>query len=198
MKLSEQKRLSIMRAAERLFCRHGLEQTSMDEVAGDAKVSKRTVYNHFSTKEELFHSILVQMQDSLSDTLEVLFDPQQDIESQLLTIAEQEAQLLNSEDFLRLARVAFLHMLQKPELVKQFNTAKFGCMSYLGHFLDKAVAAKVLDVEDIDLAAKQFVSQIKYFIFFPRLYGVDVPDADQQRYVLQQTVALFLARYQVR
>ncbi|MFC3853205.1 TetR/AcrR family transcriptional regulator [Salinispirillum marinum] len=198
MKLSDQKRMSILRAAERLFCRHGLEQTSMDQVADKANVSKRTVYNHFSTKEALFHAILVQMQASLSETPEVVFDPEQPIEAQLLDIAQQEALLLDSEDFLRLARVAFMHMLQRPELAQQFNTAKFGCMTYLSRFLGHAVAHGVLAIDDIDLAVKQFVSQIKSLIFYPRLYGLEVPDAQQQDYVLQQTVALFLARYQAR
>lgn len=198
MKLSDQKRMSILRAAERLFCRHGLEQTSMDQVADKANVSKRTVYNHFSTKEALFHAILVQMQASLSETPEVVFDPEQPIEAQLLNIAKQEALLLDSEDFLRLARVAFMHMLQRPELAQQFNAAKFGCMTYLSRFLGHAVAQGVLAIDDIDLAVKQFVSQIKSLIFYPRLYGLEVPDAQQHDYVLQQTVALFLARYQAR
>lgn len=196
MKLSEQKRLSILGAAERLFCRHGVEQTSMDQVAHLAKVSKRTVYNHFATKDALFHEILSEMQETLSGVQEISFDPQLDIASQLRIISEQEARFLSSEEFLRLARVAFMHMLQRPELAIHLNSRQFGCMAYLDRFLQDAVAAGALDIQDIDLAAQQFVSQLKAFIFYPLLYGKDAPDTARQRYVIQQTIDLFLARYQ--
>ncbi|TGG91706.1 TetR family transcriptional regulator [Natronospirillum operosum] len=198
MKLSEQKRLSILRAAERLFCRHGVEKTSMDQVADQARVSKRTVYNHFDTKETLFHTILQQMQQPLAEEQEVVFDPQQDIEVQLRSIAEQEARLLSSEQVLSLARVAFMHMLQRPELAQQFNSGKLGCMVYLDRFLQQAVAAGVLDIEDIDLAARQFVALLKSFIFYPQLYGLEAPDMARQQYVIQQSVDMFLARYRAR
>ena len=58
MKLSEQKRLHILDAAETLFYEQGVEHTSMDQIALKAQVSKRTVYNHFDTKEALFDAIV--------------------------------------------------------------------------------------------------------------------------------------------
>lgn len=195
MKLSEQKRLSILRAAKRLFCRHGVEQTSMDQVAEQARVSKRTVYNHFDTKETLFHTIVQQMQQPLDEEQEVVFDPQLEIEVQLRSIAEQESRLLTSEQVLSLARVALMHMLQRPELAQKFNSGTFGCMAYLHRFLQQAVSADVLDIEDIDLAARQFVALLKSFIFYPLLYGLETPDSARQQYLIQQTVDLFLARY---
>lgn len=58
MKLSEQKRVHILDAAEQLFFENGVANTSMDEVAKTAAVSKRTVYNHFETKDALFTPLL--------------------------------------------------------------------------------------------------------------------------------------------
>ncbi|WP_394146871.1 TetR/AcrR family transcriptional regulator [Shewanella atlantica] len=51
---SEQKRVQILEAAIELFCGHGFPNTSMDEVAKKAGVSKQTVYSHFGCKDELF------------------------------------------------------------------------------------------------------------------------------------------------
>ena len=51
---SEQKRLQILEAAMELFCGQGFPNTSMDEVAKLAGVSKQTVYSHFGSKDELF------------------------------------------------------------------------------------------------------------------------------------------------
>jgi len=51
---SEQKRAQILEAAIELFCGHGFPNTSMDEVARKAGVSKQTVYSHFGCKDGLF------------------------------------------------------------------------------------------------------------------------------------------------
>ncbi len=51
--LSDKKRYYIVKAASELFLNKGYGSVSMDEIAGRAKVSKRTVYNHFSAKEVL-------------------------------------------------------------------------------------------------------------------------------------------------
>ncbi|WP_102796122.1 TetR/AcrR family transcriptional regulator [Bowmanella denitrificans] len=197
MKLSDQKRLDILQAAEQLFYQQGLEQTSMDQVAQLANVSKRTVYNHFDTKDALFQAILDRMREQLGSTAAVQFDANQAIQPQLLHIAQQEAQLLISDTFLRTARVAFLHMLKQPELAKRFSGSKVGCMSFLETFLQQAVQANALKIDDVELAAKQFVMQLKSFLFYPRLYGFDEPDARQQQHIIEETVSMFLARYQV-
>jgi AcrR family transcriptional regulator len=55
---SERKRDEIRRAALGLFTRDGYERTSVDAIAAEAGVSKRTVYNHFGDKENLFLSVV--------------------------------------------------------------------------------------------------------------------------------------------
>ena len=54
MSRSEQKREQILLAAKELFCEQGFPNTSMDEVAKLAGVSKQTVYSHFGCKDDLF------------------------------------------------------------------------------------------------------------------------------------------------
>src|ERR1700761_6988850 len=56
--VSERKRDEIQRAALTLFTRDGYERTSVDAIAAEAGVSKRTVYNHFGDKENLFLSVV--------------------------------------------------------------------------------------------------------------------------------------------
>ena len=56
--VSERKREEIQRAALTLFTRDGYERTSVDAIAAEAGVSKRTVYNHFGDKENLFLAVV--------------------------------------------------------------------------------------------------------------------------------------------
>lgn len=41
-----------------LFSTQGVENTTMEEVAAAARVSKVTIYNHFHSKDELLHEVL--------------------------------------------------------------------------------------------------------------------------------------------
>jgi TetR/AcrR family transcriptional regulator, mexJK operon transcriptional repressor len=55
---SERKREAIARAALTLFASDGYERTSVDAIAAEAGVSKRTVYSHYGDKETLFLSVV--------------------------------------------------------------------------------------------------------------------------------------------
>lgn len=55
---SQDSRDEILKAAIRLFASRGFHETSMSEVAREAKVSKALIFWHFKTKEELFLAVL--------------------------------------------------------------------------------------------------------------------------------------------
>lgn len=50
----------IISAAEKLFYERGFEQTSMDDVAAQAEFTKRTVYQYFSSKQELYYAVVLR------------------------------------------------------------------------------------------------------------------------------------------
>lgn len=51
---------AIISAAERLFYSRGFEQTSMDDIAAAAEFTKRTVYQYFSGKQELYYAVVLR------------------------------------------------------------------------------------------------------------------------------------------
>ncbi|MGI9479879.1 MAG: TetR/AcrR family transcriptional regulator [Hyphomicrobiaceae bacterium] len=55
---AQQTRKRILDAAYKLFRRRGFARVSMDDIANDAKLTKRTVYNHFESKDELLTEVL--------------------------------------------------------------------------------------------------------------------------------------------
>ena len=55
---TSQKRQIILDGAVKVFTEYGFEASSMDKIAETAGVSKRTVYNHFQSKESLFQTIV--------------------------------------------------------------------------------------------------------------------------------------------
>ncbi|GAA0562371.1 TetR/AcrR family transcriptional regulator [Rheinheimera aquimaris] len=195
MKLSDQKRLQILDAAEELFHSFGVEHTSMDQLALQAQVSKRTVYNHFATKEQLFQAILQRMSDKLRQGGEVQFNPALPIAEQLRRIAADEVALLSSEALLRVAKIAIVQMMKQPELAQTMNDNALGCKRYLADFLQQACQANVLTIADTVFASQQFVYQLKSFVFYPALFGLHQASAPELQHIIDETVAMFLARY---
>jgi AcrR family transcriptional regulator len=58
VKVSERKHEAIARSALTLFASDGYERTTVDAIAAEAGVSKRTVYSHYGDKENLFLSVV--------------------------------------------------------------------------------------------------------------------------------------------
>jgi AcrR family transcriptional regulator len=54
----------ILAATEKLFYREGIHATGVDRVADEAQVSKRTLYRHFPSKNDLVEEYLRQIHDT--------------------------------------------------------------------------------------------------------------------------------------
>jgi len=50
----------ILTAAEKIFCQKGYEDSSMDEIAKEAQFTKRTVYQYFENKDDLYFAIVLK------------------------------------------------------------------------------------------------------------------------------------------
>ena len=69
-RLTDRKRDAIVQAAIVEFRANGFVATSVDKVAARAEVSKRTLYNHFPSKDELFAAILHILWESSASALQ--------------------------------------------------------------------------------------------------------------------------------
>jgi len=50
----------IISAAEKIFIHTGFEKASMDEIASEAQFTRKTVYQHFINKEDLYIAVVVR------------------------------------------------------------------------------------------------------------------------------------------
>lgn len=72
--LRPEKRAAIARAALTVFVREGYARASVDVIAAEAGVSKRTVYNHYSDKESLFLSVIEETNASMTEAFASVLD----------------------------------------------------------------------------------------------------------------------------
>ncbi len=70
----QRKHDAIAAAALVLFARDGYERTSVDAIAAEAGVSKRTVYSHYGDKESLFLLVLRETYSTMRERVGVIVD----------------------------------------------------------------------------------------------------------------------------
>jgi AcrR family transcriptional regulator len=65
----EAKRSAIVAAAEAVFSRQGFIRTRMADIADEAEVGKGTLYEYFSSKDELFFAVFDELHRATMETL---------------------------------------------------------------------------------------------------------------------------------
>lgn len=60
-----ERRASILKAAARAFARNGFTDTSLDDVAREAGVTKMILYRHFESKRHIYEALLEDMRNRL-------------------------------------------------------------------------------------------------------------------------------------
>src|SRR5690348_3041404 len=80
----------ILKAATELFTAQGINATGMDQLSTVADVSKRTLYAHFPSKDELVQAYLQALEDSDLPPLESPDGPALDPRAQLLAVFDWE------------------------------------------------------------------------------------------------------------
>lgn len=62
--------LKILEFCENYFMKYGFHKTTMDEIAKELRISKKTIYKHFSSKDELVRAVFVRIRNDLSGQVE--------------------------------------------------------------------------------------------------------------------------------
>nr|WP_315445649.1 TetR/AcrR family transcriptional regulator [uncultured Pseudomonas sp.] len=197
-RLTDRKREAIIQAAIAEFRANGFEITSMDKIAATAGVSKRTVYNHFPSKEELFAEILNQLWTRISAEQSVTYDPEQPLCDQLRQMLLAKVQMMADENFLTLARVAIAATIHSPERAQNMVERMGEREEALTVWIRAAQADGRLKPVDPQFAAHQVQGLLKTFGFWPQMsLGQPPLDAEMQNAVAESALEMFLARYQL-
>jgi TetR/AcrR family transcriptional regulator of autoinduction and epiphytic fitness len=194
LKLTDRKRQAIVDAAIGEFRSTGFESTSMDKIAASAGVSKRTVYNHFPSKDELFAQILHELWTSIASMPPPPYDPAQPLRAQLLDLLSKKMAGLQDGYFLDLARVAIAEAIHSPERAQEMVARLSVKEEAVTAWLRAAQADGKLTRADPVLASQMLQGNLKTFAFWPQVTLNQPPlDEKTQRQVVETTVEMFLA-----
>ncbi|MEC4727378.1 TetR/AcrR family transcriptional regulator [Shewanella sp. D64] len=193
---SELKRAAIIRAAMSEFQAKGFKATSMDDVAKCAEVSKRTVYNHFPSKEVLFSAITLEMMALLCTFEYFSFSNDISVEEQLRKLVDIEIEHLRSQAFIDMARVIIAEAVHSPELIqgamKEFSKQE----TPLNTWFQSAMDTGALNCKNTEIIVTQFVGVIKAFCFWPQMVqGAEFPSDEEIVRIKQTVVKMILKQY---
>jgi TetR/AcrR family transcriptional regulator, mexJK operon transcriptional repressor len=151
------KRAAIAGAALKLFVRDGYERTSVDAIAAEAGVSKRTVYSHYADKERLFLAVVEDTYDSLMEQVTTMADVQfgqaPDLRQGLLGFIGTVAHTMHSSpERNALVRLILTESPHFPALTDRWRRRRL-LTPVLVDGLRSAVADGTLDAPDLDQAA---------------------------------------------
>lgn len=195
-RLTDRKRSAILAAAAEQFRSHGYETASMDDIAALAGVSKRTVYNHFGSKEELFGETLMRMFESSAGQLELGYQPGRSLREQLVELMMLKMRTLADPEFIALARVAIGEAIHAPEralpILARLGEREEGVTTWIR----AAQADGKLKAGDPVFAATLLQGQVKTFAFWPQIAMGAAPlaPAEQER-VIDAAVSMFLSYF---
>lgn len=197
LRLTDRKREAIVMAAIAEFRDNGFEVTSMDRIAARAEVSKRTVYNHFPSKEELFAEMLQRLWASATAQPEAIYRPALPLRDQLRDLLDAKMKTLGDSNFIDLARVAIgatIHSRTRSG-VGQPSERAGGDVHGLGA---RCPAGRPPQGRRTRFAASQIHALLKAFAFWPQVtLNKPLLTPEEQVSVVESALDLFLCWYEV-
>lgn len=189
-----EKRPAILAGATEVFRTEGFDGASMDRVAEVAGVSKRTVYNHFGSKDALFKAVVQGLIDQMYELKKIPWDPEKGLEEQLVAFARAKTAAVDDPHLLALIRVALGVAIKRPEFAKEtMDNARRG-EEYLVEWLQQADAAGKLRVPNPLVAAQLFWAMVSGALFWPQIFNAVMAD-DLRAAAAEEVIETFLCRY---
>jgi TetR/AcrR family transcriptional regulator, regulator of autoinduction and epiphytic fitness len=185
---------AIVAAAERLFLERGFGSVSMDELAEAAGVARRTLYNQFASKEEIFREMLLRVSRQLEDAFPPGIETEGEVENVLRVIAGLILELHKNREYLGFLRMVVADSRQFPWIAEEFATVMDPLTERLTRYVAHLTSLGILECRNPVLAAHQFMGALNEFSLWPWMMGRDsvpVPAKD----VVDETIRMFLRHY---
>ena len=187
-------REAIVEAASRLFLERGFGSVSMDELAEAAGLARRTLYNQFASKEEIFREMLLRVSGHLEDAFPPGIETLGDVEQVLRLVARMIMDLHKRPEYLGFLRMVVADSRQFPWIAEEFATVMDPLTERLARYVAHLTAMGALKCPNPTLAAHQLMGALNEFSLWPWMVGREsLPiSADE---IIDETIGMFLKHY---
>ena len=170
----------ILKRAVKEFAERGYEGTTMDRIAGAAEVSKGTLYNYFSGKQEIFFSILHYGMDQILKMIDQTLEEERPIEEKVGILTThfleffQEGGEIHRILMVESERIMMAAHMNLGQMMREHISA---FISHLVKFMREGQEAGVFRKTDPELAAMIFMNIITADLKHTLVTGEKIPAA---------------------
>lgn len=171
---SQQRRREILLAGKSVFFREGYAAASMDKIAAVAGATKRTVYDHFGSKEALFAEVIAFGSRQFVELLPAAADLPAAPEAGLRAFLSRLGELVCRPDIVRFQRLIIAQAESHPDFSRiLYDTAFKGVERVLADYLAGAQAAGRVSLQDAATSARIAIDLALSGARIRALMGVD-------------------------
>ena len=191
------KRRQIVDGARQVFLARGFDAASMGDIAKAAGVSKGTLYVYFKDKDELFGAIVHGECAMQAEGVFEFDHDDHDVEAVLLRHGQAFVRNIGDPSRMSSLRTIIAVAERMPDLGRKvYETGPAVATAKLTAYLRAQVDARVLAIEDCEVAAAQFIETCHATMFKPMLFNFAPPPTPERiRHVVGIAVRTFLAAY---
>ena len=191
---TSRKRQMILEGAVKVFIGNGFDTSSMDRIAEVAGVSKRTIYNHFTSKESLFQAIVADFLKQRDEIKPIKYSKDLSLGEQLKKFAEAELYLINDPIRRGLSKLLTSVFLMDIDFGKDTRNWYEPHKAFI-QWLNSAKEDQKLSFQSPELAARIFYGMVEGCLTWSALFtdGESLKSADD---LLDEIVCTFLSRYE--
>lgn len=152
-------REKILKAAAKVFVRSGYA-SNLDMVANEAGVVRRTVYDQFKSKEELFRAVIQYLtEEQIYSRFKI--EEGGDLRDNLIHFAREYLDFILKPESIHSHRLSIQEVHKHPDLARLVYERGTGHLQdKLAELFDKEIAAGRLRRFDTQLAAARFLSGV--------------------------------------
>ena len=196
----EDKIRQIVQAATEVFLEDGFTAASMDRIVEKAGVSKRTLYNYYKSKDEIFLDVMQTHLSSIYANFEARPNRSAGLKEQLRRVGIELLRLANSSATLSLFRIAASEVQRFPELAQRFFEHSFeDVIDGIASILDREREKSGTRITDTRAASECFLDLLIGTAYLGVIFGVSPPMNDKTiRKRTERALSLVFEIYQFK
>ncbi len=170
------KKQIITQVAQIIFSKHGLLETTVDEIAKAARMGKASLYHYFKSKEEIFKEVIEQenkfLKEKIREAVNKETTPQKKMKIYISKKMEHLKDLVNINSALKdeyLEHYAFIERIRENNSREELFTIR--------EILQDGEDKGIFEINDIELTAFAIASALKG-LEYPWSINISFPEIE--------------------
>ncbi|MFQ2823910.1 MULTISPECIES: TetR/AcrR family transcriptional regulator [Aeromonas] len=194
---SEERRQAILDVAREAFTQLGFENTTMSEIANRTGGSKATLYNYFSSKEELFAAVIDEFGRQRIAEAFMSMNPDKPVREEITRLGLHYLRFILNPDVIGL-RAVIVHESARTNIGREYyRLGPQRGWQYISQYIEQqSRSGQLCAIENSWAAAMHLKGLLEVEMLEPLLLGARVcPDDKEMAEVVERAINVFMLAY---